>query len=74
MASCYGDVLKNLLSFSNTKFIILGNYLGYDVSYISKWCNNVKLPSEKSIKEINEQISSLISEEIIQQKKVDSFF
>lgn len=70
----YGNVLRNLLSFSNTKFLILGNHLGYDVSYISKWCSGTKLPATKSIGEINKQIASLIGKEIIDMKKTTVFF
>lgn len=70
----YGNVLRNLLSFSNTKFLILGNHLGYDVSYISKWCSGTKLPAAKSINDINKQIASLIGKEIIETKKAIPFF
>lgn len=70
----YGSTLRNLLTFSEVKFLILGNHLGYDVSYISKWCNGVKLPSSKSIKEINEKISDLVSSEILSLNKENQFF
>lgn len=70
----YGNTLRNLLTFSEIKFLILGNHLGYDVSYISKWCSGVKLPSPKSIKEINEKISDLVSSEIISLNKENEFF
>lgn len=70
----YGNTLRNLLTFSEIKFLILGNHLGYDVSYISKWCSGVKLPSPKSIKEINEKISELVSSEIISLNKENEFF
>ncbi|MDR3259279.1 MAG: hypothetical protein LBT51_06640 [Fusobacteriaceae bacterium] len=69
----YGTMLKSLLSFSDIKCIIVGNHLGYDVSYISKWCNSVKLPSSKVIREINKQLSELIGKEILETKNILSF-
>lgn len=69
----YGKVLRSLLTFSNVKFLILANHLGYDVSYISKWCNGKKMPTEKSIGEINARISSYLAKEILEQNKVKEF-
>jgi hypothetical protein len=71
--SFYGNMLKNLLSFSDIKCIIVGNHLGYDVSYISKWCNSVKLPSPKVIREINKQLAELIGKEILETKNILNF-
>lgn len=70
----YGITLRNLLSFSNTKFIVLGNYLGYDVSYVSKWCSGCKLPTVKSSQEINKKVGILLGKEIIKLDKGLNFF
>ena len=69
----YGKILRKLLTFSDVKFLVLANYLGYDVSYISKWCNGKKLPTEKSIEGINNNISVYLASEIFEQKKVSDF-
>lgn len=68
--SNYSQLLKQLLQFSDTKSIILSNTLGYDISYISKWCSGVKIPSVKSIPTIHKQMSTLFAKEIsIKQKE-----
>lgn len=69
----YGKILRELLDFSNVKFLVLANHLGYDVSYISKWCNGSKTPAAKSIEEINQNISTLLSEEIMRIRKEEKF-
>ncbi|MDR3259165.1 MAG: hypothetical protein LBT51_06050 [Fusobacteriaceae bacterium] len=70
----YGTILKDLLSFSDIKFVVAGNHLGYDVSYISKWCSSAKLPAAKVIHEINKQLSALIGKEILDTKNATNFF
>lgn len=72
--SHYAHLLKRLLNFLDIKFIILANTLGYDISYISKWCNGTKVPSLKNISTIHKQMSSLFAKEIIEKKKEKDFF
>ncbi|MDO4690181.1 MAG: hypothetical protein Q4A58_02675 [Fusobacterium sp.] len=62
--SNYSQLLKKLLHFSETKFIVLANTLGYDISYISKWCSGSKTPSSKSINTIHKKMSALFAQEI----------
>jgi transcriptional regulator with XRE-family HTH domain len=57
----FGDTLKMLLDFANIKQAHLASYLGYDVSYISRWLNGTKLPSLKN----NSPLLALIAEYII---------
>ena len=45
MNSTYADTLKQLIGLADIKLFIVANTLGYDISYISKWCNGAKLPS-----------------------------
>lgn len=56
----YSHLLKQLLQFSDTKAIILANVLGYDISYISKWCNGAKIPSAKNLHVIHKKMSALL--------------
>ncbi|KEH99113.1 hypothetical protein Z962_06250 [Clostridium botulinum C/D str. BKT12695] len=70
----YGSVLKKLLCFTDTKFMVLSKALGYDISYISKWCNNIKIPTAKNIEIINEKASIIFSEEIVKKNKVNEFY
>lgn len=70
----YGYILKKLLNFTDTKFMVLSKAVGYDISYISKWCNNIKIPTLKNINNINEKASIIFSGEIIKQAKVKDFY
>src|SRR3712207_9471821 len=70
----YSHVLKQLLQFSDTKAIILANVLGYDISYISKWCNGAKTPSAKNLHIIHKKMSALFAKEIANNKQETSFF
>ncbi len=72
--SNYSHLLKHILNFLDIKFIVLANTLGYDISYISKWCNGTKIPSLKSISTIHKQMSNLFATEIIEKKKGVLFF
>lgn len=67
--SSYSQLLKKLLYFSEIKFIILANTLGYDISYISKWCTGTKIPSSKSINTIHKKMSALFAKEISSKQK-----
>lgn len=67
--SNYSQLLKKLLYFSEIKFIILANTLGYDISYISKWCTGTKIPSSKNINTIHKKMSILFANEISSKQK-----
>ena len=65
----FGETLKTLLDVSNIKQSQLADHLGYDVSYISRWLNNSKLPSAKNNREIFDQIAEYISKNINESEK-----
>lgn len=44
----FGQTLKQLLTLSGIKSAHLADALGYDTSYISRWVNDIKLPSLKN--------------------------
>ena len=71
--SLFGEVLKQLLEFSNIKMYVAAQAVGYDVSYISKWCNKDYLPGSKSSSHVNRELSRLISEDIISQNDLEEF-
>ncbi|SFU63741.1 hypothetical protein SAMN04487886_108313 [Clostridium sp. DSM 8431] len=73
MINVFGDTLKELKSISGLKSVILANYLGYDVSYISKWCTDKKLPSGRNIVKIIEDASRIFAREIINGGKLEKF-
>lgn len=61
MAETYGSMLKKLAEFAGVKYSAIAAVLGYDTSYVSKWCNDVKLPMSSSVQDINQDIASLLA-------------
>jgi len=60
----YGPLLKKLISFSGMKMSTIANILSYDLSYISKWCNQSKLPAARIAPEVNRTLSAAFAREI----------
>ncbi len=52
----FGDTLHDMLDYTGLKSTHLARELGYDVSYISRWINNEKLPSMKNNSDLFHQI------------------
>lgn len=73
MPQTYGKILKQLLSLTEMKAAVLANYLDYNLSYISKWCNDVKLPSYKNISVINERAAFLFAD-AIRKSHMEAYF
>ena len=71
--SLFGEVLKQLLEFSNIKMYVAAQVVGYDVSYISKWCNKDYLPGAKSSSHVNRELARLISEDIVSHNDLQKF-
>ena len=69
----YGAVLKKLIKFTNVKLSTVADLAGYDVSYISKWCNQSALPSARVSSTINKNLSSVFASEIIAQNELENF-
>lgn len=70
----YGELLKKLIVFTNTKMAVLARETGYDISYISKWCNKGLLPTPRTISVINKKLSKVFAKEVISQEREDDFF
>ena len=70
----YGELLKKLIIFTNTKIMVIANETGYDISYISKWCNKGILPTTRTISVINKKLSKVFANEIMTQDRLDNFF
>lgn len=56
----FGQTLKQLLTLSGMKSAHLADALGYDTSYISRWVNDIKLPSLKNNDDLFLKISRTI--------------
>lgn len=60
----FGEVLRLLLEANEIKQTQLAAFLGYDVSYISKWIGGSKLPSVKNNSTLFLRIAKFISDEL----------
>ncbi len=60
----FGEIIHKLLSITNEKHTRLANFLGYDLTYISKWISGNKLPSEKNIVDISDKICDFFIDDI----------
>lgn len=73
MKSSYGTLLKSLINFSGSKLSTVAETVGYDVSYLSKWCNKAKLPAAKMAPNINRALADHFSREIIRHDDLEAF-
>ncbi|GFI60971.1 hypothetical protein IMSAG049_00121 [Clostridiales bacterium] len=69
----YGYILRKLIKFTNLKLSTVAAAAGYDVSYISKWCNQSTLPAARVAPAINKKLSKIFAEEIVGQGEFDNF-
>ena len=67
--NAYGTLLKKLIRFTNIKLTNLAEIVGYDTSYISKWCNKGKLPAAKAAPNVNKCLADVFAREIIIQEE-----
>ncbi len=54
--TAYGSILRRLLDFTGSKLYAVADEVGYDVSYISKWCNKDLLPAPKTAHAVNGEL------------------
>ena len=71
--NAYGTILKQLIQLTGSKLSTISDVIGYDVSYISKWCNKSMLPAAKMAPEINRSMASLFAQEILSQENIKDF-
>lgn len=71
--NAYGSLLKKLIRFTNIKLSNLAEIVGYDTSYISKWCNKDKLPAVKAASNVNKCLAGIFAGEIIAQEETSLF-
>lgn len=71
--TAYGNLLKTLINLSDSKLSFISDKIGYDVSYISKWCTQDKLPTSKAAPQINRSLADCFTHEIISQNRLDMF-
>ena len=62
--SPFGELLRALLNISGEKTYTLSKHLGYDTTYISKWLNGSRLPSERSIDKVSHGVAGFFAERI----------
>ena len=71
--NAYGTLLKKLIRFTNIKLTNLAEIVGYDTSYISKWCNKGKLPAAKAAPNVNKCLADVFAREIVAQEDATLF-
>lgn len=71
--SDYGELLKKLIKFTDMKMSAAADIAGYDISYISKWCNKSKLPAARVAGTINRNLAKAFADEINYQNELDNF-
>lgn len=71
--NAYGTLLKKLIRFTNIKLTNLAEIVGYDTSYISKWCNKDKLPAAKASSNVNKCMANVFAREIFSQEETALF-
>ncbi len=60
----FGELLRQLLNITNEKTYSLSKHLGYDTTYISKWLNGSRLPSERSSDKVIHDIAAFFAERL----------
>lgn len=70
----YAAALKSLVTLTQTKSLVLAKITGYDISYISKWCNGIKLPATKHMEQINEKMARYFADTIRKDHKQDALY
>lgn len=71
--SDYGEVLKKLIRFTDMKMSAAADIAGYDISYISKWCNKSKLPAARVAGNVNRNLAKAFAGEIKNNGDLDAF-
>lgn len=66
MQKNFGNTLKKLIKFTNTKLNAIAYFIDYDISYVSKWSNNSSQPSKKHIERISNKLSLFFAQEILE--------
>ena len=65
--------VENFTRRSGSKLSTVAEEVGYDVSYISKWCNKAKLPASKMAPNINRTLANHFSHEILKHEDLSTF-
>lgn len=68
--NAYGTLLKKLIRFTNIKLTNLAEIVGYDTSYISKWCNKGKLPAAKAAPNVNKCLADVLHGKLLSRKRL----
>lgn len=70
----YGELLRHLIDFTGSKLYAVADEVGYDVSYVSKWCNKDLLPAPKAANEVNKALVRYFSANIRENERETDFF
>lgn len=67
----FNDVLKYFLKNTKSKSGDLAEYVGYDISYISKWTSDVKIPSEGTSEEVLDRVSEFFTKAVCEKDMLE---
>ena len=70
----YGIMLRRLIDFTGSKLYAVADEIGYDVSYVSKWCNKDLLPAPKTAATVNKVLVGFFADCIRQDGREAEFF
>lgn len=69
----YSIALKEALNFTGIKYNTLSQFIGYDLSYVSKWVTGVRLPAAKNVDRINQEIAQFLGTVLQKSNRVKDF-
>ncbi len=72
--TAYGTLLRQLINFTGVKLYTVADVVGYDVSYISKWCNKDLLPAPKTAHYVGKTLGAYFAGMILKEGREDEFF
>ena len=70
----YGIILRRFIDFTGSKLYAVADEIGYDVSYVSKWCNKDLLPAPKTAATVNKLLVCFFATNIRQDGRENEFF
>lgn len=71
--TAYGTLIRQLINFTGVKLYTVADVVGYDVSYISKWCNKDLLPAPKTAHYVGKTLGAYFAGIILQEGREDEF-
>ncbi len=72
--TAFGSLLRQLMDFTGAKLYAVAEEAGYDLSYISKWCNQDLLPAPKTAHSVGKTLGAYFAGIIRSEGREEDFF